>query len=177
MTPDDDETSIRLNVLLERGPTPGVLEIRTYPEEATDYFFPADIALILPGQTLGCRSKFYGYSFYKFCDELINLRQTLCGSAKLFDWDYDELLCFSALNQRGTVIVGGRFDILAFGEPVCESRFLKAVRPNPRDDFDYVGTCSMFDGFLLDQSDLQRAISFIRRFIQENNINIKNPDA
>ena len=35
----------------------------------------------------------------------------------------------------------------------------------------------MFDGFVLDQSDLQRAVSFIRRFIQENDINIKNPDA
>ena len=123
MAPDDDETIIRLNVLLERGPVPGVLEIQTYPEEATNYSFPANISLIIPGQTLGCCSQFYGYSFYKFCEELEKLRQTLRGSAKLFDRDYDELLCFSAANQRGTIIVGGRFDIVEFNEPVCEHLF------------------------------------------------------
>lgn len=62
---------------------------------------------------------------------------------------------------------------LASADAVSETNYLKV---SAQDTEKYVGVRSDFDGFLLDQSDLEVPVAAMRRFLHDYDIITENPD-
>lgn len=109
---------------------------------------------------------YYGNQIYRFVEELERLRIESTGSARLFDWDMEPVLCLTKINPAsGTIVIGGQLVPALFeGDAHSADNFLV---PRP---FGRSGIRVTFEGIITDQSYLISTIVQLRRFLVETGI-------
>lgn len=126
-----------------------------------DVAFGSMIRLRIGGQAFADTMMLYGYSLRTFSEELERMQSELAGSARLYDWDSELLLCFTVVDRRrGRIAVGGRFTPAVFNTTATSAeRFISNVRDGRP------GIVIAFEGLSFDQSFLNRPVSDLKRFV------------
>ena len=98
-------------------------------------------------------------------DALMQLRQTLDGSVRLYDFDGDPILTFTVVDQgRGRIAIGGNFHPLIFFSKITSSD--KFISPNICGD--PTGVRIAFEGVFCEQSYLPDLCVPIARWVSAN---------
>lgn len=109
---------------------------------------------------------YYGNQIYQFVEELERLRTESSGSARLFDWDLEPVLCLTKINPiSGRIVVGGQLIPARF-----ETDAHSADNFLAQQTLGAGGVRVIFDGIITDQSYLISTITQLRRFLVETGI-------
>lgn len=153
------------------------IEIRSTPNRISIEFHEiirdhvqATISVGNPDPIFSTDRCFYGMDVKGFVDGMERLHRELSGSARLWDWDGETLLCFTVLDDvEHGIAIGGRLWLDQNGRGMCsEDNFLEPYTPPS------TGLIVAFEGLEIDQSHLPEIIGQTRRFLNETGISTKS---